>query len=540
MNNAACDNLYKKSVDTCVYKSILTCFIITLAKGMMLTVPASDSLSTDFAGRVDSVLTAAQTVEKVERNQAGGLTAVDMSEAVAIADRRSRAEGPAAAPMIVDDDPNTVWSTPLSSDRPVNISIRLVDSIVLGRIELLTSSDDRGRLRLTSMEVYSATDDEEWAKIGNISDNRNERIYIDTNPVKMRDLRLRILDNDAGWTRVHKVRLYAYSVEGESIGGLVGGNFREVNNSYAICSVTGDRYVGGLAGFNNFFYPGGLHNSYAAGTVSGENYLGGLTGYNNGILGTNYWDIEKSGQEQAAGGGEQGDATGLTTAEMTGVTAEQSMSALAFNDVWGASPNAYPKLAWEFVKPVFLQAPEHEATDIDIRPDFFWEDKPDADTYHLQLSSKNDFSDLIVDSTGITDSPFSMIGHLDDRQTYWWRVRGIKDGYPGAWSDPWSFKTHEPTSIEKQGIPEAFALEQNYPNPFNAKTIISFAISEPAHVDLSVYNLLGERIFTLVHEHRSPGRHEIVFDAEKLSSGLFIYRLQAGDYTRTRKMLLIK
>jgi hypothetical protein len=83
-------------------------------------------------------------------------------------------------------------------------------------------------------------------------------------------------------------------------------------------------------------------------------------------------------------------------------------------------------------------------------------------------------------------------------------------------------------------------LEQNFPNPFNPTTTIRFAIPQNEHVTLKVYDLLGREVATLVNEARSAGNHEAFFDASNLASGVYIYRLTAGNFIATKKFTLIK
>ena len=89
-------------------------------------------------------------------------------------------------------------------------------------------------------------------------------------------------------------------------------------------------------------------------------------------------------------------------------------------------------------------------------------------------------------------------------------------------------------------IPTQTVLLDNYPNPFNPKTIIPFKIANYEHVTLTVYDLLGKRVATLVNRQLSPGYYEIDFDASSLPSGYYLYHLQAGKYTQSKKMLLTK
>jgi hypothetical protein len=85
-----------------------------------------------------------------------------------------------------------------------------------------------------------------------------------------------------------------------------------------------------------------------------------------------------------------------------------------------------------------------------------------------------------------------------------------------------------------------YELSQNYPNPFNPSTTIRFSISESSFINLSIYNSLGEKIEELVNEVKESGIHTIEFNAEDLPSGTYIYRINANNYTQTKKMILLK
>ncbi|MDT3694870.1 MAG: DUF362 domain-containing protein [Ignavibacterium sp.] len=89
-------------------------------------------------------------------------------------------------------------------------------------------------------------------------------------------------------------------------------------------------------------------------------------------------------------------------------------------------------------------------------------------------------------------------------------------------------------------LPEKFALSQNYPNPFNPRTRIKFAIPKESFVNLSIYNAVGELIFTLVAEQMKPGFYEYEFDGSNIPSGVYLYKIKAGDYIDAKKMILAK
>jgi hypothetical protein len=102
--------------------------------------------------------------------------------------------------------------------------------------------------------------------------------------------------------------------------------------------------------------------------------------------------------------------------------------------------------------------------------------------------------------------------------------------------------TFEYSSVVEVEIiaPNKFALEQNYPNPFNPKTQIQFSIPTKTFVELTLYDELGNVISELISEEKQAGKYKVDFDATNLSSGIYFYRLQAGDFVDTKKMILLK
>jgi hypothetical protein len=109
------------------------------------------------------------------------------------------------------------------------------------------------------------------------------------------------------------------------------------------------------------------------------------------------------------------------------------------------------------------------------------------------------------------------------------------------------------TSVGQNGeVPLGFVLEQNYPNPFNPSTRIRYSlpsrglntakgrVGEGSLVTLRVYDLLGREVTALVNETKSPGTYEVQWNAEKFASGVYYYRLQAGDFVQTKKLMLLR
>jgi len=96
------------------------------------------------------------------------------------------------------------------------------------------------------------------------------------------------------------------------------------------------------------------------------------------------------------------------------------------------------------------------------------------------------------------------------------------------------------TNLSTGLLPNTYSLSQNYPNPFNASTVIEYTLPEPAWVTLEIYNTLGQRVTTLVDEGKPAGNHSAYWDANHLASGIYFYRMTAGNFRESRKMVLVK
>ena len=148
------------------------------------------------------------------------------------------------------------------------------------------------------------------------------------------------------------------------------------------------------------------------------------------------------------------------------------------------------------------------------------------------------------------DSSFSMAdppSPISSKMTALWPAQGGYRNDMGAYGGPGSSTlpfftiTTRVINESSEKIPSKFSLNQNYPNPFNPLTVINYQLSSSGNVEIKIFDILGNEIETLANdEYEQAGYHSRIFDASKLSSGIYLYRLKVGEYTETRKMTLLK
>ncbi len=165
--------------------------------------------------------------------------------------------------------------------------------------------------------------------------------------------------------------------------------------------------------------------------------------------------------------------------------------------------------------------------------------------YDLQYSKNADFNNA-VSKTNLNE-PVTQVTGLETNSTYYWRVLSKTDnGSTSSYSTTGSFTTSGATAVEEQEtIPTAYELSQNYPNPFNPTTRINFAIPQNSFVTIKVYDMLGREVKTLINQQMVSGNHSIDWNADnnlgiKVATGMYIYRITAGNFVSTKKMVLIK
>ena len=173
------------------------------------------------------------------------------------------------------------------------------------------------------------------------------------------------------------------------------------------------------------------------------------------------------------------------------------------------------------------------------QPEFIWHKDSLADYYKIQLSYQSDFSSLFFTKDSIPDTSFApLIAFYKD---FYWRARGSNIAGNGEWSSP-NFVRVVVTGVkdEKGTVPKIYSLSYNYPNPFNPTTIIEYTVPKQSFVKIEVYDVVGNRILTLVNKFMNPGKYRINFSASQLSSGIYFYRMQAGKFNDVKKMILLK
>jgi hypothetical protein len=108
------------------------------------------------------------------------------------------------------------------------------------------------------------------------------------------------------------------------------------------------------------------------------------------------------------------------------------------------------------------------------------------------------------------------------------------------WETPPSYGVG--TSVDRNDLdsPNTYVLHNNYPNPFNPTTNISFSLPANEFVELSVYNVLGQKVATVLNQQMSAGTHSVSFNARGLASGVYIYQIRAGSFVQNKTMMLVK
>ena len=189
-----------------------------------------------------------------------------------------------------------------------------------------------------------------------------------------------------------------------------------------------------------------------------------------------------------------------------------------------------------------LYSPAHATYNVSLTPQFIWYTSSSATEYRFQLATSIQFyaNTIIYDET-IVDTTFAIVSPLTPNKNHFWRVSAVNDYGTSYWSSTFGFKTTATSDVTNEGqLATEFRLLQNFPNPFNPRTEIRFSIPQGSYTTLIVYDILGNKIATLVDETLSQGSYSAKFNATGIPSGVYIYRLMSGGNVAIKKMMLIK
>jgi hypothetical protein len=189
--------------------------------------------------------------------------------------------------------------------------------------------------------------------------------------------------------------------------------------------------------------------------------------------------------------------------------------------------------------------PTNGINEVPINLDFAWSSALYSNSYTLEIATDEEFTNVIYLGTEIIDTT-QRVENLVFSQIYYWRILAENGNGVSQYSDVWNFSTTVTGIDNIVELPKEFALNQNFPNPFNPTTIIGYTIPQMGeifseqNVKLTIYDVLGKEVKTLVNEFKSAGKYEITFDASNLTSGVYYYQLKVGEFIETRKMSLLK
>jgi len=337
-----------------------------------------------------------------------------------------------------------------------------------------------------------------------------------------------------------------------NVGGLAGYiYFASIENCYSTGNVVGNSNVGGLAGY---LLMGSISKCYSTGTVVGNSNVGGLLGFRHsyGTTSDSYYDKNTSGMSDT------GKGTGKTTAEMKTQSTFTNWEFVTV-PVWKIDThnNGYPYLSWQTFDnptlPVTLSsftAVYNASNTVSIN----WQTESENNMigYYIFRSGNNNMSDAERVSNLLTayNQPetqnYSFTDTEVDYETtyYYWLQSCDLDGsqvYHGSIC----VTTGNGQTIQNPVIPINTVLKSAYPNPFNPSTTLSFDLASLETVKIDIFNAKGQLVKNLTHTVYSAGSHAVIWDGRdhdghNCGTGVYYYRMVAGNSIQTRKMMMIK
>ncbi len=285
--------------------------------------------------------------------------------------------------------------------------------------------------------------------------------------------------------------------------------------------------------------------------VLGAPTLGSSDGYFNGVLDeVRIWNVARSASDI------QSTMNAELTGNETGLMAYYSMnagsgSALSDDQSNGTGNSGIISgatwLSSTAPLPIQLATFAATASPAERSVSLAWTTKSEVDNYGFEVQrstdAKSGFTSVspLIPGHGTSASGFSY-SYSDDNVPaglHFYRLKQIDLDGSAHFTEPVIVQSL--TGVDASNpVPTVFSLNQNYPNPFNPTTTISYGLPKATTMTLSVYNAIGQHVATLVEGQQSAGYHQATFDGSQLSSGVYLYRLEAGTFVATRTLVMVK
>ena len=361
------------------------------------------------------------------------------------------------------------------------------------------------------------------------------------------------------------------------VGGLAGSG-TNVSKCYSTCNVLSSASAGGLVGYGS----GTIRNCYSTGSVTrrpayGTTDLGGFVGWDagatiqycystgsvtyagaaspttNGFVGTNFGGsftanfFDQTTSEQTSGTG--------ATAELTDAmkTRTTFLSAGWDQTIWNMDAeinSGYPYLQWQnpggTPLPIQLASFTGRANPHGRGTLLEWITLSEINNYGFEVQRSADSTHYqsipgtFIPGHGTTNEPqhYSFTDSTVAAGAWYYRLKQIDLDGSVHYSE--GVHVNAVTDVKEAEVPTVFSLSQNYPNPFNPSSTIQYGLPQNAFVKLTVYNAIGQQVAQLVNEQQQAGYHNVVFRADGLASGMYLYKIQAGSFSNVRKLMLLK
>lgn len=189
-----------------------------------------------------------------------------------------------------------------------------------------------------------------------------------------------------------------------------------------------------------------------------------------------------------------------------------------------------------------LVSPSNNSTGQPLTPLLNWDSVNYASTFRVRLSADSTFTTSLIDTSGLTVTQFSVPqGILQLNHKYYWRVTASNSCVTSPWSQTWNFMSVV-TGNGNAGIqlPDIFRLYQNFPNPFNPVTTIKFDLPKKETVRINIYDISGRLVDAPVNSEFKAGSYELKWNAQSYASGVYIYKIEAGEFSDIKRMILLK